>query len=239
MKKAISIMVILCVAAALFATGTFKVGGTFGFINGTTEKFSDPGFGGGLMYKTSGFGFDVSGKYDISAGFGVWADFNMTFNSDFKMKSPTAREWASVKDLAAEIEEEVGVKAKTSVNDMSLAAGVAVKLPVSAVEVSVGGGVFANKASLKVSASVPENNATLHNVAYTARFINLGVTAYADCSYKINDNFGVGLTIMPRVGLVTFMTYSEAEDKEVETTTSRGFGLSFGMPVVLGASYSF
>ena len=243
MKKVISIMVVLCVAAALFATGTVKVGGAFDFVDGKTAKFEAGAFGSSMLYKTNGFGFDVSGRYDVSGGFSVWADFNMTFNSDIKIKAEGAGEWASLSDIAEGLEEEIGgaAKAKTSVYDMSGAVGVAIKLPVApVVDLAVGGGVFAETVTIKGSASVPENvNTSIHNLEVTYRFVNIGVTAYADAAYKFTPNFGVGLTIMPRVGLLNFSTISGARDKEVETYKARGFAASFSMPVVVGVSYSF
>ena len=243
MKKVISIMVVLCVAAALFATGTVKVGGAFDFVSGKTSNSEDEAFGSKSLYSGKGFGFDVSARYDVADGLTSWADFNMTFGSNAKFKADGANEWATLDDIAKQVEAMVGnaATAKKSVMNMSGAAGVAIKLRAADdVEVAVGGGIFAERMTAKVSAAVPSNiNSTFHDVAYTYRFVNFGVTGYADVAYKFTSNFGVGLTVMPRVGLLNFTTSSFAEDTTVETYKAKGFALSFSMPISLGVSYAF
>jgi len=246
MKKVISIMVVLCIAASLFATGTLKVGGTFNFVSGKTAKFSEEDlFGSAWLYDTKGFGFDVSAGYDLANGLTSWVDFNMTFNSDIKSKADGSNEWYTLSDLAEEAEALIGnaAKAKTSVTNMSFAAGVAFKLPVAeSVEVAVGGGIFADRINVKVTAAKPSNstiNSTYHDVSYTERYVNIGITGYADVAYKFTENYGVALKVMPRVGLFNVSKNSYDLDTTVKTYKATGFALSFSMPVVIGVSYSF
>ena len=65
MKKLALVLVVLLAATTLFAAGTVKVGGAFEFITGRTRDFK---FGEQTLsdtkkvYKSSGFGFDVSGR---------------------------------------------------------------------------------------------------------------------------------------------------------------------------------
>ena len=216
MKKVLSIMLVLCVAASLFAVGSVRVGAAFDFVSGKTPDFvvgEKTLNNSARMYKTSGIGFDVSAKYDLSSDLSVFADFNMTFNFDFQVKTVAEENWSSLKNYDSK-----------KLNSLSVAAGVAYKLPLtnSPVSVSVGGGLFFERVLGYVSESL--NN----------KFSHVGLTAYADVTYMINDKIGVGVTAMPRIGLFDFDNITRI----IEGKAS-GFAFSFGMPVSVGASYSF
>ena len=216
MKKVLSIMLVLCVAASLFAVGSVRVGAAFDFVSGKTPDFKRNETvlnNSARQYKTSGIGFDVSAKYDLSSDLSVFADFNMTFNFDFKVKRATSEDWYSFKD-----------KSDKTLNSLSVAAGVAYKLPLAnaPVKVSVGGGLFFERVLAKEK-------------YISFNFRHIGLTAYADVTYMINDKIGVGVTAMPRIGLFDIDDGTEA----LVPVKSTGFAFSFGMPVSVGASYSF
>lgn len=242
MKKVISILMVLCIAASLFAAaGTIKVGGAFDFVTGKTGNNDAELLGNKLQYKTKGFGFDISGRTEISPVLDVWSDVNMIFASNIDIKKDGTNEWGSLDNVAKEMEAEVGQKASKSVHKYSIAVGVAFKLPVAeTVNVSVGGGVFCDSLVGKVSASVPENsNATVHNASFTHKNMVLGLTTYADATVKFADNIGISLTVMPRIGLLSLSTVTEVEDTETTVHKANGFAVSFSTPVAVGVSYSF
>lgn len=243
MKKIISILMVLCIAASLFAAaGTLKVGGAFDFVTGKTGEFnSEDELGNKLQYKAKGFGFDISGRTDISSVFDVWSDVNMVFASNIDLRHDGANTWGSLDDTAKGIEVLVGQKASKSVHKYSIAVGVAFKLPVAeTVNVAVGGGVFFDSLVGKVSASVPSNtNALAHNASATFKFMNLGLTTYADVTVKVAENIGISLTAMPRIGVFNMSNITFVEDTETDVHKANGFAISFSTPVALGVSYSF
>ena len=243
MKKVISILMVLCIAASLFAaSGTLKVGGAFDFVTGKTGEFnSEDELGNKAMYKAKGFGFDISGRTDISPVFDVWSDVNMVFASNMDLKQDGANDWYSLDTLAKLFELMVGQTASKSVHKYSISVGVAFKLPVAeTVNVSVGGGVFFDSLVGKVSASVPENtNAYIHNASATYKFMNLGLTTYADVTCLVAENIGISLTAMPRVGVFNMSNITSVKDTDTDVIKASSFAFSFGMPVSVGASYSF
>ena len=234
MKKLFSILIVLCIAATVFAVGSVKVGGAFGFSAGKTAVVyvsEDPAhYELDYKYKTSGFGFDVSGSYDLSDSLSVWADFNMLFNSDFKYQPNGVESYNSIKEMYDDHykDKEGGYIVK---NSISGAAGVAYKLALNApVDVKVGGGLFVER----IRAEYGDAKST-----FLYKVINLGLALYADAQYKVADNIGVGLTVMPRLGIYNFMetkmVFSHYDDDE----KGKSFQIGFSMPVVVGASYSF
>lgn len=242
MKKVISILMVLCIAASVFAVGTIKVGGAFDFVTGKTGNFNEEYLSNKLQYKAKGFGFDISGRTDISPVFEVWSDVNMVFASNIDLRQDGANEWYSLDKIVEEMEADVGQKASKSVHKYSIAVGVAFKLPVAeTVNVSVGGGVFFDSLVGKVSASVPENtNAEVHHASFTQKLMNLGLTTYADVTCKVASNIGISLTVMPRIGLLNMARIIEVVDKDtIADKKVNAFSVSFSMPVAVGVSYSF
>ena len=245
MKKVISILLVLCVAVTLFAAGSVKVGGAFNFVTGATRNFTaydngvkiaDLDFG--ATYKTNGFGFDVAGDFDVAKDLVVWADFNMVFGADAKFKLGDFPE-TSLEDEYKELKDELGNKAYKVVNVISLGAGAAYKLALDSVDVKLGGGLFLDRALGKAGA---EEDATTEGYEQF-KAVNLGVALYADASYKFNKNFGIGITVMPHIGLynsaVITNYYKNGGIEEKQEYKAKGFKLSYAMPIVFGVSYSF
>ena len=233
MKKLFSILIVLCIAATVFAVGSVKIGGAFGFSAGKTSNVSDNEIELYYKYKTSGLGLDVAGSYDLSDSLSVWADFNMLFNSDFKYQPNGAEKYNSIKDMYDDYykDKEGGYIVK---NSISGAAGVAYKLALNApVDVKVGGGLFVERIRGEYGDA---------NVIFLWKVINLGLALYADAQYKVADNIGVGITVMPRLGVYN-ITESKNANKLIPIFDSdvwgNSFQICFSMPVVVGASYSF
>ena len=245
MKKAITILMVLCVSVALFAAAgaTVKAGGAFNFVAGSTKDFvyeetTIPETAS--KYKSSGIGFDVAGSFDLSKELKVWADFNMVFGSDAKFKYSNDDDWTSMDDQYKAIKEIIGDKATKKFYMISAGAGVAYKLNLNApVDISVGGGVFFERVLGSVGGKKDDTE-----LSFEFKAINLGVSLYADAAYKFSDNFGISLTVMPHIGVYNSSTLAETtiipgySDESIEMK-AKGVSLSFSMPVAIGATYSF
>jgi len=249
MKKLISVLVVLCLAMTLFAAGSVRVGGSFNFLTGKSAKFSadaeDVLFelaNEKVGYKAHGFGFDVAGDYDVASNLSVWADFNMVFCADAKYKVGDADE-ESFDDAYKYIKNAYDKDAKKAINIISISSGVAYKLDFNPVVVKLGGGLFFER-SLACMKYKPEVTPGV-KADTTVKFktTNFGVAFYGDVEYKFNEQFGLGLTVMPHVGLIN--TTSASVKATVAGVSSNvkdsktGVRLSFSMPIVVGVSYSF
>ena len=253
MKKIISVLVVLCLAMTIFAAGSVRVGGAFNFMTGKSAEFdadSEVFEKVKVGYKTNGFGFDVAGDFDVASNLSVWADFDMVFCSDFKFKAGDSAE-VSFNDLydamkaeydAAKLAGATG-DLKKAINIISIGTGVAYKLDLNAVEARLGGGLFFERALALAKLDLKYND---EEYKETMKFkaSNFGIALYGDVKYKFNDQFGLGLTVMPHVGLINTFTVEYKVDATGETPVDQkdsktGFRLSFSMPIVVGVSYSF
>ena len=251
MKKILAILIVLCITVSLFAVGSVKVGGAFNFVTGGTKDFVSEGKTiekSAATYKSSGFGFDVSGSFDVGSQLAVWADFDMVFCSDAKIE--VNNEILSLDD-AYKRSEEVAKEARKegyvasaykNINIIHIGAGVAYKLSLQAVDVKVGGGLFFERSFGKVGYKITTENESYEDyIEFKAN--NIGLAFYADASYKFTENIGAGITIMPSIGLFNTTTISEGEivnsESEISTQKASGIKISFSMPVVIGVSYSF
>ena len=246
MKKVMAILIVLCISVSLFAIGSVKVGGAFNFVTGGTKDFVSKGEtqkDSAATYKSSGFGFDVSGSFDINSQLVVWADFDMVFCSDFTYGINGETE--SFKDIYERAEEyaknarKEGVIASAykNINIIHIGAGVAYKLPVQAVDVKVGGGLFYERGFGKVGVKATYEGES-GDMDLEIKANNFGLAFYADASYKFTENIGAGITIMPSIGLFN-TTALTLKAEETTTMNASGMKISFSMPVVIGVSYSF
>ncbi|MCR5761517.1 MAG: hypothetical protein K6F82_05955 [Sphaerochaetaceae bacterium] len=293
MKKLVSVLLVMFVVASVFAVGSVKVGGTFGFDVGKSvgTDFDDAGAEKlfDASYKVSGFGFSVDGSYDVAEKLDVFADFTMLFCLDPQYKGDYVEEMLgetkyvkffkeyedefvdSVKALIATTNAgglatiDTYDKENLSVNysnlNYSFAAGVTYDLPLNLpVEVRVGGGLFLERilSSGKYS-YVDEDGITVSPDKYDAvlkhevyqKMVNIGLTALVEAEYSFAEDFGVVLSLMPRLGLYngsyTKMVVEQTDfvDPEKTTTTTYvdnyagAFRASFSMPISVGVVYKF
>lgn len=252
MKKTLAILIVLCISVSLFAVGSVKVGGAFNFVTGGTKDFVREGETiekSAATYKSNGFGFDVSGSFDINSQLAVWADFDMVFCSDLKIELNGETE--SFKDNYETYEEGAKEARKAgdiasvykNINIIHIGAGVAYKLPVQAVDVKVGGGLFFERGFGKLGFKHSDGTYSVEGYE-EIKASNFGLALYADASYKFTENIGAGITIMPSIGLfntTTFTYGNKMTPGESVTMSSKASGMkiSFSMPVVIGVSYSF
>ena len=246
MKKVITILMVLCVSVALFASVglTVKAGGTFGFTNmNTASKENEERFDKSINYKSNGFGFSSGVQYDLSDNLMVYADFTMLFPSDATLKKENGPA-EKLSELVKEYEQSYYPgKGSYKINYMSISAGAAYKLDLGLpIRLAVGAGVTVNRAHnyIKITeAPFPEEDCTIE---YNESFINIGLNALIDAKYMVTDNIGVGLTVMPQLNLYNISKYTMSVNGEVqtpETEEANGFKIGFAVPVTVGVSYSF
>ena len=245
MKKVITILMVLCVSVALFASVglTVKAGGTFGFTNiNTASKEKYGHFDETFNVKSNGFGFSSGVQFDLSDNLMVYADFTMLFPSDATLKGEDG-ETKTLSELVKEDEKIYIGKGSYKINYMSISAGAAYKLDLGLpIRLAVGAGVTVNRAHnyIKIAeATWPEADGTDEiNIS----FINIGLNALIDAKYMVTDNIGVGLTVMPQLNLYNISKYTMSVNGEVQTPETEevnGFKIGFAVPVTVGVSYSF
>ena len=238
MKKTIAFVIVICVTAALFASVgiTVRAGGTFGFAY--TKVPEDE-----TLYKVHGFGFDGSVQYDISDKFAVYADFNMLFPKDLVCAYPNGQELIiseRVKEVVAN--DKHYDDGSYGVDYYSISAGAAYKFDLGIpVRLAIGAGISFNH--LKSFTLLIKHRTNRDNITRSeAKIYNIGLNAMLDAKYMVNDNLGVGLTVMPQVGLYNIFiienSYNGVIDEEYSGSV-KGFTVSFAMPITVGVSYSF
>ena len=240
MKKAISILVVLCVAASLFAVGSIRAGGAFGLVTGKTKPFIDGDKDTLVRYYSTGFGFDVLGRDDLSDSLGIWYDFNMTFGTDGKFKTPDMDDWTSINDMYKQAEEEArlaGGSAKKKLYSLSAGGGIMYKLPFTKTHFNyaIGGGAFIDRLFVEISMKFPNGDTRARRV----RSFNVGITTYGEISKKLSEHFVASMTVMLRFGILNFSTDADVYNDIRNEQRAFGFAPSFSMPVVLGVSYYF
>ena len=90
MKRFFSLLAILFVATALFATSgaVLKAGGTYTFVNlNTATDAESNGFEESLNVKFGGLGFDIGILADVTDKFAVFSNFTMIFPKDATFKN--------------------------------------------------------------------------------------------------------------------------------------------------------
>jgi len=232
-----------------------------------TIKFEDGLADKALVLKDKGFGFDVGVQYDITDNLLAYVDFNMLFPKDAKVNISDPDLFAmlvaanpdlaekyftddhmikafSVEGLVADLNkylaaaEEINMSTKYSF--FSVSAGAAYKLDFNGVKLNVGGGVTLNKATAKLDMA----HKTLDwKETVTLTFTSFGLNAMVEAKYMVADGIGVGVTVMPQLGLYNKAEFnlskSVGADTEKASITAKGFAVSFAMPIVVGVSYTF
>ena len=245
MKKVITILMVLCVSVALFASVglTVKAGGSFGFTNmNTASKENDDQFDESINVTSNGFGFSSGVQFDLSDNLMIYADFTMLFPSDATLKEENGKP-KKLSELVKELEMSYVGKGSYKINYMSISAGAAYKFNLGLpIRLAVGAGVTVNRTHSYVKitdAAWPEEDSTIE---YNESFINIGLNALIDAKYMVTDNIGVGLTVMPQLNLYNISKSTGSVNGKVRTEgtgEANGFKIGFAVPVTVGASYSF
>ena len=244
MKRVFTILIVLCVSVALFASVglTVKAGGTFGFTNmNTASKENDDQFDKSINFKSNGFGFSSGVQFDLSDNLMVYADFTMLFPSDATLKEENGKP-EKISEHVKDLEMSFHGKGSYKINSMSISAGAAYKFDLGLpIRLAVGAGVTVNRAHIyvKVSEAAYPEGATIE---YNESFINIGLNALIDAKYMVTDNIGVGLTVVPQLNLYNISKSTGSVNGKVRpegTGEANGFKIGFAVPVTVGASYSF
>lgn len=243
MKKTLTILLILCVAAALFASGfSVNAGGAFDLFNLKTDKADETEIVD--TFSGNGLGFDIGVQYDFSSNIMAYADFNMVFPSDFTY-SKTDHDPISFKDIIKWAEESAELltdgKVSHSLFLLDASIGAAYKFDFKPVELAVGGGAYVNlmKCSIGVTGTFGDDKVD-HKEYFS--FLTVGVSTLVEAKYLINDNIAVRLAVMPQIGIFSkrdIAVYNNGVEDESKAASLSGVGISFTMPVTIGASYSF
>lgn len=235
MKKITTILLILCVTAAIFAASglSLKLGGDFDLIFLRTTKVESSGKT--HQFKSNGIGFDVGAQYDFSKSIMAYADFNMVFPSDYEVSNDKDSKSYKFSDEVKEFEEK-GNKVRSGIFFINATAGVAYKFDFDAFKLAVGAGFYYNilMSSLKVTGTgLPER-------VNIVKLSTIGLSSMIEAKYMVTDKIGVCLTAMPQIGFFSNRNISNYMDGEkIYDNSLVGFGLSFTMPVSIGASYAF
>jgi len=235
MKKITTILLVLCVTAALFAASglSLKLGGDFDLIFLRTTKVESSGKT--HQFKSNGIGFDVGAQYDFSKSIMAYADFNMVFPSDYEVSNDKDSDSYKFSDVVKEFEE-MGNKVRSMILFINASAGVAYKFDFDAIKLSIGAGLYYNilMSSLKLTGTgLPER-------VNIVKLSTIGLSSMIEAKYMVTDNIGVCLTAMPQIGFFSNWNRSNyLDDKKIYDDTLVGFGFSFTMPVSIGASYTF
>ena len=235
MKKTTTILLVLCVTAALFAASglSLKLGGDFDLIFLRTTKVESSGKT--HQFKSNGIGFDVGAQYDFSKSIMAYADFNMVFPSDYEVSNDKDSDSYKFSDVVKEFEE-MGNKVRSMILFINASAGVAYKFDFDAIKLSIGAGLYYNilMSSLKLTGTgEPE-------LVDVIKLSTIGLSSMIEAKYMVTDKIGVCLTAMPQIGFYSNRNMSGYKGGEkIFDNSLVGFGLSFTMPVSIGASYTF
>ena len=247
MKKVITILLVLCVAATLFAASGFSVnaGGAFDLFRLKTDKSDGDDYYD--VFKGNGLGFDIGAQYDFNSKIMAYADFNMVFPSDFEID----RVWEDITStytFKKQIEEwEFIAKSMTDGKVshfcfmMDASIGAAYKFDLDPVTLAVGGGAYINllRGSIGLTGTIGEEKKDYKEIY---KFLTVGVSTLIDAKYAINEKIAVRLALMPQIGIFSkrdIDVYINGTRIEEECFSLSGVGISFTMPVTIGASYSF
>ena len=247
MKKTLTILLILCVAATLFAASGFSVnvGGAFDLFRLKTDKNDGNDYYD--VFKGNGLGFDIGAQYDFNSKIMAYADFNMVFPSDFDMDHVEGDTTETV-TFKSEIDRAEYLanlltdgKASHFCFMLDATIGAAYKFDLDPVTLAVGGGAYVNFLRGSVGFT-GKNYGELEDEKRIYKFLTVGVSTLVEAKYMINDNIGVRLAVMPQIGIFSkrdFDLYKKGTKVEEECLSLSGVGISFTMPVTIGASYTF
>lgn len=237
--------------------------------DGNTVKFEENLVDKAMILKSKGLGFDVGVQYDITDKLLAYADFNMVFAKDAKINFPdedlvealdnnhapeeVLKKYVNLEDglfkvyslqgLITDLGEYIGgfkdnAKVSVKYSFFSVSAGVAYKFDFNGVKLNVGGGFTLNKSTAKFNMEFAERK----EVA-TVNYTTIGLNAMVEAKYMVADNIGVGVTLIPQVGLYNKSVLEVSETYVAETiegtVTAKGFAVNFAMPIVVGVSYTF
>jgi hypothetical protein len=136
---------------------------------------------------------------------------------------------------------ELGGKATHFITLLDAAIGAAYRFDFGAIKLAVGGGAYCNYLYSTLRLTGTNEGGDKVDQRTDATFFTVGVSTLADARYMVSDKVGISLTVQPQIGIysdrkITLYEHGHKEDSSIELT---GVGISFTVPVSIGASYSF
>ena len=244
MKRILSLALLLCVAATLFAASglTVKAGGAFDVFSLKTDKRDgDDVF---FTFKGNGLGLELGVQYAFSDKIMVYTDCSAVFPADFAMYESDDEDpilfSKEVEILESEAKELKGGKATHFCIFLDAAIGAAYRFDFGSIKLAVGGGVYCNWlfAPLRLTGTYGDEAVDEKTVW---SFFTVGVSTLVEARYMVADKVGISLTVQPQIGIYSdrkleLYEHGEIQDPVYDLT---GVGISFTVPVSIGASYSF
>lgn len=228
MKKLLAVFLVTLVVSSVFAVGTVKVGGAFGFDSGKTSL---PGATDweDVSYRQHGFGFSVAMDYNLGKKSELFVDYTLLFTNGLEVKREGETEYINLFDEAGTLLDNTEEKKL----NYSVAAGIAYNLiDKGPFGFKVGGGVFFERLINKI-----KGTAGITEVEEIRNLYNIGVTFLSSAEYCFSDNLGLSVSLMPRLGLYNGITSTEIVDGVEDTDSISGFKTSFSIPVSVGILY--
>ena len=241
MKKVIAVLLVLCVAASLFAAVTVKAGFDFGTVS--TKTLEDEGAGKkDITMKTHGIGFDVAVIADVAPNLAVYSDVSAIFPIFFKSNyDGGSTEYTFIKaDVTTPTPEGTTYKFPgLKVSSFAVRAGALYRMNYQGVELGFGGGLVYSISKDKIGVD-KDFNAYSRSVTR-----NFGLSLYATGTYNVAKSVGINLTINPDIYLYNYAAsyakgteYAPA-DKEVCGFEAYGFRAGFAFNASVGVAFTF
>jgi len=244
MKKALSILAIMCVSVALFAAAgtTVKIGAAYDNFKTTVPK----DLYGYETYTTGdGFGVEAAVQYDMPGKTMFFVDFNIVFFQDAMAQDdlPGSRP-ESVKQHYSVFRE--NEKNQYFFNFFSYSFGVAKRFDMNSFSLFLGGGFTMNRLWLKSTATDGFDVIGIAKREYKITDTIFGITAYVEGKAYISRTFGISVAAKPQVGIYNkhvvtdTVTYTNGELKPSVTKKQvKDFVISYAMPVSVCLAFSF
>ena len=247
MNRILSLVLMLCVAASLFAaTGlTVKAGGAFDLFSLKTVE--DKNKETSYIFKGNGLGFNIGLQYDFNDKVMAYADFTMVFPSDFEVTADKNSDYsARFSDWAKDAEEYVETylgdgKSTHPLFLLDASAGAAYKFDFNPIKLAVGGGAYYNLLLGKITQKGMYYDTEIDYLDVLT-FYTIGLSGLIDAKYMVSKDVGIYLTAIPQVGFYSYRSfrfYESGEEQDDLANILYGFNVSFTLPITIGASYSF
>ena len=281
MKRLSAVLIILIISVALFAEGVITVnfGGAFGLVSAknphsATNKPVDVESNiltdyDRTLESATGLGFDVGMDFKLSSDYNMYLDFAMTFpfsltigQNKYVLNELEIFYHDTTKDY--EDADFTSIDGGPFLNNLAFHVGFSKNIDLNsesfALKLGCGLGYERIKSGFRFTArKTEEENTQYYCYDEFEVLAHISFDIYAAASYRINDNFSVGITLMPGATFYSSSKfYATMKGSNLEPIPSSeyygndeeksgmkpkyensGFAFGFNLGVRLGASYTF